>query len=133
MHFFDVRVFYPCASSYLSKSLSSTFRQHEQAKKARYGDRVLHHEQGVFTPLVLSLVGGLGQEAMAFLRRLVAMMHQKSPGTSYSQPMGKLRCELSFSLLRDSLMMLRGSRRKFPFSFQPTDVVSAEALVPSLP
>ena len=131
--FFDVRVFYPCASSYLSKSLSSTFRQHEQAKKARYGDRVLHHEQGVFTPLVLSSVGGLGQEAMAFLRRLAAMMHQKSPGTSYSQLMGKLRCELSFSLLRDSLMMLRGSQRKFRFGFQPTDVVSAEALVPSLP
>ena len=79
-------------------------------------------------------MGGLGQEVMAFLRRLVAMMHQKSPGTSYSQLMGNLRCELSFSsLLRDSLMMLRGSRRKFWFGFQPTDVVSAEALVPSLP
>ena len=129
--FFDVRVFYPCASSYLSKSLASTFRQHEQAKKTKYGDRVRNMEHGLFTPLVVSSVGGLGREATAFLKRLVALMANKT-GASYSQLMGCLRCELGFCLVRDSLMMLRGSRRKFRFGIQPTDVVAAKARLPAL-
>ena len=129
--FFDVRVFYPCASSYLSKSLASTFRQHEQAKKTKYGNRVQNMERGFFTPLVVSSVGGLGREATAFLKRLVALMANKT-GASYSQLMGRLRCELGFCLVRDSLMMLRGSWRKFRFGIQPTDVVAAEACLPAL-
>ena len=35
--YFDVRDFHPNAPSYISKSLSSLFRTHEQTKKREYG------------------------------------------------------------------------------------------------
>ena len=54
--FFDVRVFYPNASSNRSTVVSSAYRRHEQAKKREYGQRVRDVEHGVFTPLVLSSV-----------------------------------------------------------------------------
>ena len=53
--FFDVRVFYPNASSNRSTVVSSAYRRHEQAKKREYGQRVRDVENGVFTPLVLSI------------------------------------------------------------------------------
>ena len=38
--FFDVRVFYPNASSNNSSEPSSAYRRHEQAKNGKYGQRV---------------------------------------------------------------------------------------------
>ena len=38
--FFDVRVFYPNASSYRSHSLVSVYRRHEQIKKREYRERI---------------------------------------------------------------------------------------------
>ncbi len=48
--FFDVRVFYPNASSNRSTNPLSVYRKHEQAKKREYGQRVRDVERGVFTP-----------------------------------------------------------------------------------
>ena len=47
--YFDIRVFHPNASSYVSKPLSALFRTHEQAKKREYGQRIRDVEHGVFT------------------------------------------------------------------------------------
>ena len=44
-------------------SLQAGFRRHEQAKKREYGECVHEVEHGVFTPLVLSIAGGLDHEA----------------------------------------------------------------------
>ena len=57
--FFDVRVFYPNASSNRSTNPLSVYRKHEQAKKREYGQRVRDVERGVFTPQVLSSTGGM--------------------------------------------------------------------------
>ena len=38
--FFDIRVFYPKASSYHSTFLSFTYHKHEQLKKHEYSERV---------------------------------------------------------------------------------------------
>ena len=51
--YFDVRVFYPNASSYRSLSLHSAYKRHEDAKNREYGHRIRDIEHGVFTPLVL--------------------------------------------------------------------------------
>ena len=56
--FFDVRVFYPNASSNCSTDLSFVYRKHELAKKREHGEV----ERGVFTPLVLSTTGGKGKD-----------------------------------------------------------------------
>ena len=103
--FFDVRVFYPNASSNRSAMTSSAYRKHEQAKKREYGQLVREIEHGVFTPLVLSSTGGMGREATTFYKRLADLISQKC-----QMVMGWLRCRLSFASLRTSIMCIRGSR-----------------------
>ena len=66
-------------------------------------------ERGSFTPLVFSSLGGMGKAATVMYRRLANLLSDKW-NSSYSLIMGWLRCSLSFSLLRSSLMCLRGSR-----------------------
>ena len=66
-------------------------------------------ERGSFTPLVFSSLGGMGKAATVIYRRPANLLSDKW-NSSYSLIMGWLRCSLSFSLLRSSLMCLRGSR-----------------------
>ena len=107
--FFDVRVFNAFAESNQSTSLAATFRKHEGEKRRAYEERVWEVERGSFTPLVFSSLGGMGKAATVMYRRLANLLSDKW-NSSYSLIMGWLRCSLSFSLLRSSLMCLRGSR-----------------------
>ena len=72
--YFDVRVFYPNASSYRSLNLKSAYKHHEDAKKREYGHRVRDIEHGVFIPLVFSSTGGMGCKATVFYRRLANLL-----------------------------------------------------------
>jgi hypothetical protein len=60
--FFDVRVFYPQAPSYVSRGLSALCKSFEKEKKRLYPDQVLHVNNGYFTPLVFCSCGVMGQE-----------------------------------------------------------------------
>ena len=104
--FFDVRVFYPNTPSNRS---GDAYKRHEQAKKRERGQRVRDIERGVFTTLVLSTNRGMGQEANTFYKRLADMIAQKRKHI-YSVVMGWLRSQLSFALIRSSVMCIRGSR-----------------------
>ena len=131
--FFDVRVFYPNASSNRSTATSSAYRRHEQAKKRQYGQRVREMEHGVFTPLVFSSTGGMGREAITFYKRLADMLSQKRQHP-YPTVMGWLRCRLSFASLRSSIMCIRGSRSSLHRPSYGTDIMLAasEGRVPAL-
>eukprot|EP00731_Ephydatia_muelleri_P016081 Em0009g505a len=107
--YFDVRVFHPNASSYVSKPLSALFRTHEQAKKREYGQRIRDVEQGVFTPLVFSTSGAMGT---TFYKRLADLLSDKQD-KAYSLIMGWLRCRLSFAILHSAIMCLRRSRSSY--------------------
>ena len=107
--FFDIRVFHPHASSYQNTELPRLYRQHERAKKSKYARRVAEIEHGCFTPLVFTTSGGMAPEATTFFRRLAGLVSEKR-GSSYSATMNWIRCCLSFSLLRSSLLCIRGSR-----------------------
>jgi hypothetical protein len=50
--FFDIRIFYPHAQSYSSRSLLSLTSSIEKEKRRQYGSRVIEIEHGSFTPLV---------------------------------------------------------------------------------
>ena len=110
--YFDVWFFYPNASSYVSKPLSSLFRTHEQAKKREYGQRIRDVEHGVFTPLVFSTSGAMGREATTFYKQLADLLSDKQD-KAYSLIMGWLRCRLSFAILRSAIVCLRGSRSSY--------------------
>jgi hypothetical protein len=107
--FFDVRVFYPHAPSYLSRSLSGLCKSFEQEKKRKYSDRILQIDHGSFTPLVFSSCGGMGPETSSAIRKLASMVAEKR-NEQYSHTISLLRMRISFALIRASLICLRGTR-----------------------
>ena len=66
-------------------------------------------EHATFTPLVMSVTGGMGKSATTFYKRLASMISEKRD-TPYSQTINWIRCKLSFALLRSSIMSIRGAR-----------------------
>ena len=107
--FFDVWVFHPFAPTYQRSSLTSPYRQHQNQKRREYGFRVREVQRGSFTLLVFTTNGGAATEAATFLKRLASQISDKK-NEPCSVEMNFLRCRLSFSLLRSSLLCLRGSR-----------------------
>jgi hypothetical protein len=113
--FFDVRVFYPLAHSYRNQELHAIHRSHEMEKRRQYNQRVIQVEHGSFTPLVFTSLGGIdsNSECAKFYDRLAELLAAKR-GDPKSIVSTWIRCRLSFSLLRSSLICLRGSRTR-PF------------------
>ena len=107
--FFDVRVFNPCARSNRHTTLQATYKRHEQEKKRQYDQRVREIEQSTFTPLVFSASGGMGRAATTCYKRLAAMISEKK-NITYNKTISWIRCRLSFSLLRSTIMAIRGTR-----------------------
>ena len=130
--FFDVRVFNPHAPSNRQLSLPSTYQRHENQKKRVYEQRIRDVEHGSFVPLVMSVTGGLGRIATTVYKRLASMLSNKW-NQPYSTTMCWLRCRLSFSLLRSSILAIRGARSSSGhfIKSQPVDLVSAESQVSS--
>ena len=112
--FFDVKVFNPNAPSYRKTSVSACYSNQERIKKRGYEQRINEIEHGSFTPLIFSTSGGMGKSATVFYKRLAAMISEKRR-QPYAHTMRWLRCQLNFSLLRSSIICIRGSRaRRFP-------------------
>ena len=90
--FFDIRVFYPNASSYHNLQLSSIYRRHEKEKKRHYEDRVREVEHGSFTPLVFSTSGGMGGLATTTYKRLASQIaiYQEGPALQQGNFMATL-------------------------------------------
>ena len=88
-----------------------------------------------FTPLVMASTGGLGCAPTAAYKRLANLISLKC-GKPYSCMMGWIRCHLSFSLLRSSIMCIRGARFSRGCAASscgsPTDLVLAKSRVPNL-
>ena len=122
--FFDVRVFHPNASSYRQKSLANLYRLHENEKKRSYAQRVREIEKGAFTPLVMSTTGGMAHECSTFFKRLSAMIAEKRR-LPYHHVITWLRCRISFALLRQGIMGLRGSRSSKTRIMIPDDISCA--------
>ena len=110
--FFDVRVFYPNARRFKSKSLKQTYVDNEKDKKRAYNERVLQVENGTFTPLVFSVFGGMGEECKVFYKRLASMISEKR-SENLASVSSWIRTRTSFALLRSALMCLRGSRHRY--------------------
>ena len=106
--FFDVRVFNPHAPSN-RQPLPTCYRKHENLKKRAYEQRGREVERGSFTPLVMSLTGGLGNAASVCYKYLASLISSKRD-VPYSSTMAWTRCSLSFSLLRSSIQCIWDAR-----------------------
>ena len=107
--FFDVRVCRPNAASDEDLTPQQIYRRHANEKKRLYGKRVTEIEQATFTPLVFTTTGGMGEECLKYHSRLAELITNKK-GEVYSQTISWIRAKISFSILRSSLLCLRGSR-----------------------
>ena len=114
---FDVMVFHPNASTNRSNNLLSVYKRHQQAKKREYGQRIRDVERGVFTPLVLSSTGGMGNEATASYKRLANMIAKKR-----QQHDAVIGCRISFASLRSAIMWIRGSRSSLHRSMYESNI-----------
>ena len=133
--FFDVRVFNPYAPSNKRSMLQACYRKHENTKKRAYDQRIREVEHGTFSALVFSSTGGMGRQAITTYKRLASLIAEKRD-EPYSITMGWIRCRLSFSLLRSSIMCIRGARSSLGRASRqpeaPIILVSSEGLVPEL-
>ena len=69
--FFDIRVFNPMARRYGSQELNKAYGINEREKTRQYNERFL------YTPLVLTALGGKGREASKFYSRLSESIAEK--------------------------------------------------------
>ncbi|KAG1664431.1 MFS-type transporter SLC18B1 [Nymphon striatum] len=109
--FVDIRVFNPLAKMYNKNeniTLKSAYQINENSKMREYNERILQIEHGTFTPLVFSAFGGMGYESSRFFKRLNEMIAEKK-NEKTSVTMSYIRTKLSFSLLRSTLLCVRGS------------------------
>ena len=111
---FDIRVFYPLASSYCQKDLAFLYHRHESEKKREYVQWVRVVECGALTPLVFASTGGMARECATAFRRIADILSDKK--MPYSQVIHLIRCRLSLALIWSAIRAIRGSQR----SRQPT-------------
>ena len=110
--FFEFRIFYPFASSYLSTSIPALYRRFAKERKREYEERINVVDAGSFTPMIASSTGGMCPEMQIALKHLALLLAEKR-GERYADVIGLLRCRFAFSIARSALICLRGSRSRF--------------------
>jgi hypothetical protein len=86
-------------------------KSHENEKKREYNTRVMQVEKGVFSPLVFSTSGVMGEEAGRVYKRIAQKMAY-AKGQKYHDTVSYIRRRLRFDLLKTTIIALRGYRGK---------------------
>ena len=108
--FLDVRVYHAQALSIRNlKTIPRMYSHHEEQKKRAYNARILEVERGVFTLLVFSTSGGIGDEGKTLFNRVAAKMANNT-GQKNSETITFIRKRLRFDLLKTTVIALRGYR-----------------------
>ena len=128
--FMDVRVVHPNSPSYIGKKIDKIYEHHENEKKGMYNQRVIQVEKASFTPLVFSTSGGMALECTKFHKKVAQLIAQKTK-EEYSQIMNHLRTRIRFTLLKSTLIAIRGERGKQKSQRNITDI--SFNMVPDLP
>ena len=68
--FFDFRVFYPFAPSYVDTPIPQLYKRFEQSKRREYEQRINLVEDGSFAPMVMSSTGGMGEQMTEVIKHL---------------------------------------------------------------
>ena len=106
--FFDVKIFNPLTKS-CPNEVKEAYKYHETLKKLKYEQRILDVENSSFNPLVFACSGGAGPSASKVMSRHALKINEKGQD-SYSDAIRYIRTQISFALLRSSVLCLRGSR-----------------------
>ena len=106
--FFDVKVFNPYART-CPKTPKDAYAYHESIKKLKYEERITEIENSSFTPLIFATTGGCSKNTNKTIKQIARKLSVKK-NERYSNVMNFLRTELSFALLRSTILCLRGCR-----------------------
>ena len=122
---------YPHAPSNRPASPWACYCKHEKEKRRMYEERIREVEHVSFTPLVFSATGGMGVAAEIFYKRLASLISERKE-QHYGTTMARIRCCISFSLLRSAVMCIRRSSYHHPTNptCLPVDLVATEGRVP---
>ena len=107
LHFFDVRVFNPSAPSYKSTPLSQFYIRHEHEKQCAYEQCVREIKMGPHATC-FNISSGMSKVVILAHKWLASLLFYRW-NEPYSIIISRLRCCLSFSLLRSAILWLRGS------------------------
>jgi hypothetical protein len=118
--FFDTTAFSRYTNHHKTRNLKSLYRADELRKIREYKDRIVNVEHGDFTPLVFCTAGGMGPQATLVVKRISQKLAEKK-NLPVSLISGWLKCQISFALLRSSIVCLRGSRPNKPKKQQDVD------------
>ncbi len=129
--FFDVCVTHPNSPTYKNKNLTQIYNLHEERKMKKYNNRIIQVEKGTFTPLIYTTSGGWGPQATRYHKRLATKISQKR-GEEYASVMSYMRTRIRFSILRSTLIAIRGERGKRPMSTQPMCATSFNLIPASM-
>ena len=85
-------------------------RQSVYEKKREYNQRVIEIEHGTFTPLVYTTSGAMSHECSKFHKALAEKISQKKD-EQYNEVIRYMRLNISFLVLKATLLCIRGSRK----------------------
>ena len=106
--YFDVKIFNPLAKS-CPKEVKEANKYHETLYKLKYEQRIIDVGNSSFNHLLFACSGGAGPSASKVMSRFPLKISEKGQDR-YSDAIGYTRTQISFALLRSSVLGLRGSR-----------------------
>ena len=121
--FFDICVTHPNSPTYDKKDMKQIYDLHEVRKMKKYNNRIIQVEKGTFTPLIYSTSGGWGPQATRYHKRLAEKLSHKR-GEDYAAIMCYMRTRIRFSILRSTLIAVRGERGRCQPSALPISATS---------
>ena len=121
--YFDVRV------SIHTQSQTNNPHSHQLTDSMRKIRRGFTYSVSVMwnTACFPTSTGGMGKEASIFYKRMASLLSEKH-GQTYSTTMAWLRCVLSFSLLRSSILCFRGHRSAVGRPSKTTPLLPVDAI-----
>ena len=107
LFFFDVRVTNTHSPSQIHLTTESVLKKDEQEKKRNDNRRIMNIEHGTFTLLVFSVSGAMGKECSVFHKHVAERLEIKT-GEGYEKIISAIRCNLSFLILKSTLICVGG-------------------------
>ena len=100
------------AKSQCNLTTERILKNAENERKGAYNQRIIDVEHGTFTALVFGLNGSMGKECQILHKKLASKLSAQL-NKKYSEVISEIRTQVSFSLIKSSLLCLRGSWTTF--------------------
>ena len=96
----------------------------EPISRSRKDNNAANVRRASFTSFVVSVDGALGLEATYYLKQHICLKWEKS----YGEVMGWLRASLTFTIMRATILCLRGSRVKWRSALDMVDGIGLPSI-----